>query len=83
MHKLYIKLGTPQYENFTGACDQCAWVFYKRHKTNNRNRGYYMAVQRYRFYLQVLIIFLISERSERVTDVFDTRRLNLYLQVAM
>ena len=38
-----------------------------------------MAVRRYGFYLQVLIISLTSERSEQVRDVFNTRRLNPYL----
>ena len=41
-----------------------------------------MAVRRYGFYLRVLIS-LRSERSERVRDVFNTRRLNPYLQAAM
>ena len=34
-------------------------------------RGYYMAVRRYGFYLQVLIISLTSEQSERVRDIFN------------
>ena len=42
-----------------------------------------MAVRRYGFYLRVLIISLTSERRERVRDVFNTRRLNPYLQAAM
>ena len=46
-------------------------------------RGCYMAVRRYGFYLRVLIICLTSERSKQVRDVFNTRRLNLYLQAAM
>ena len=45
-------------------------------------RGYYVAVRRYGFYLRVLIISLTSERSERVRDVFNTRRLNSYLQLS-
>ena len=46
-------------------------------------RGYYVAVRRYGFYLRVLIISLTGERRERVRDVFNTRRLNPYLQAAM
>ena len=42
-----------------------------------------MVVRRYGFYLRVLIISLTSERSERVRDAFNTRRLNPYLQAAM
>ena len=42
-----------------------------------------MAVRRYGFYLRVLVISIKSERSERVRDVFNTRRLNPYLQAAM
>ena len=42
-----------------------------------------MAVRSYGFYLRMMIISLTSERSKRVRDVFNTRRLNPYLQVAM
>ena len=50
----------------------------------NNNKGYYMAVRRYGFYLdKMLIVSLTSERSERVRDVFNTRRLNPSLQAAM
>ena len=40
----------------------------------NLNRGYYMAVRGYKFYLRVLQVSLTSERSERVRDTFSTRR---------
>ena len=42
-----------------------------------------MVVRRYGFFLRMLIISLMSERSEQVRDVFNTRRLNPYLEAAM
>ena len=37
-------------------------------------RGYYMAAQRYEFYLQVLKVSLACERSEGVRDTFSTMK---------
>ena len=42
-----------------------------------------MAVRGYEFYLLVLKVSLKSERSERVSDTFSTRRSNSYPQAAM
>ena len=47
------------------------------------HRGCYMAVRRYGFYLRVLIRCRTNERNERVRDVFNSRKLNPYLQAAM
>ena len=38
------------------------------------NRGYYMTVRGYAFYLRVLLVSLTSEHSERVRDSNSTRR---------
>ena len=49
-------------------------VLYFAHVNEVRNRGYYMAAQGYEFYLRVLKVSLMSERSEQVRDTFSTSR---------